>query len=245
MATATIRSEPCGPPTFGSPAPKSVLKILSNRDDMVLRRVCQIHACGKLLSSDARCLRGRCESFVRRCENSESQFGLCQCGRQCAELSRSRRAVILGRLQLHWERATKAIHQIPRSKTPLSSWGVCNFTGRGQQRPYTRSPAARPLRHQARDHFVVIDIVATATLREKTACREIPVGYVAMKRSTSCSPRRCSRPVSPCGLTTSGTALVSHPAVYKGRDCRRSGTSSRTTDIVNVIIIRLGTERVG
>ena len=24
----------------------------------------------------------------------------------------------MGRLQLHWERATKAIHQIPRSKTP-------------------------------------------------------------------------------------------------------------------------------
>ena len=58
-------------------------------------------------------------------------------------------AVILGRLQLHWERATKAVHQIPRSKTPQSSWGVCNFTGRGQQRPYTRSPAARPHRQQA------------------------------------------------------------------------------------------------
>ena len=27
-------------------------------------------------------------------------------------------AVPLGRLQLHWERATKAVHQIPRSKTP-------------------------------------------------------------------------------------------------------------------------------
>ena len=25
-----------------------------------------------------------------------------------------------GRLQLHWERATKAVHQIPRSKTPDS-----------------------------------------------------------------------------------------------------------------------------
>lgn len=25
-------------------------------------------------------------------------------------------------------------------------WSVCNFTGRGQQRPYTRSPAARPHR---------------------------------------------------------------------------------------------------
>ena len=24
----------------------------------------------------------------------------------------------MGRLQLHWERATKAVHQIPRSKTP-------------------------------------------------------------------------------------------------------------------------------
>ena len=37
------------------------------------------------------------------------------------------------------------------SNTPshiaLSSWGVCNFTGRGQQRPYTRSPAARPHCH--------------------------------------------------------------------------------------------------
>ena len=29
----------------------------------------------------------------------------------------------------------------------LSSWGVCNFTGRGRQRPYTRSPAARPHCH--------------------------------------------------------------------------------------------------
>ena len=27
----------------------------------------------------------------------------------------------VGRLQLHWERATKAIHQIPRSKTPLGT----------------------------------------------------------------------------------------------------------------------------
>ena len=23
-------------------------------------------------------------------------------------------------------------------------WGVCNFTGKGQQRPYARSPAAKP-----------------------------------------------------------------------------------------------------
>ena len=29
--------------------------------------------------------------------------------------------VISGRLQLHWERATKAVHQIPRSKTPQTS----------------------------------------------------------------------------------------------------------------------------
>ena len=29
--------------------------------------------------------------------------------------------VILGRLQLHWERATKAVHQIPRSKTPQTA----------------------------------------------------------------------------------------------------------------------------
>ena len=26
-----------------------------------------------------------------------------------------------GRLQLHWERATKAVHQIPRSKTPQTA----------------------------------------------------------------------------------------------------------------------------
>ena len=27
-------------------------------------------------------------------------------------------------------------------------WGVCNFTGRGQQRPYTRSPQQDPTRHK-------------------------------------------------------------------------------------------------
>ena len=37
----------------------------------------------------------------------------------------------------------------PAARPRTVSWGVCNFTGRGQQRPYTRSPAARPLRHQA------------------------------------------------------------------------------------------------
>ena len=65
LATVTVSSEPCRPPTFSSPASKSVLMILSNRDDMVLRRVFQILACEKLLSSDAWCFRGSCESFVR------------------------------------------------------------------------------------------------------------------------------------------------------------------------------------
>ena len=35
---------------------------------------------------------------------------------------------------------------IRRSRPHAVPWGVCSFTGRGQQRPYTRSPAARPLR---------------------------------------------------------------------------------------------------
>ena len=36
LATVTVGTEPCRPPTFSFPASKSVLMILSNRDDMVL-----------------------------------------------------------------------------------------------------------------------------------------------------------------------------------------------------------------
>ena len=39
-------------------------------------------------------------------------------------------------------------------------WGVCNFTGRGRQRPYTRSPAAKPHRAQ--------------TILPSPACRAAP-----------------------------------------------------------------------
>ena len=40
------------------------------------------------------------------------------------------RLCTVGRLQLHWERATKAIHQIPRSKTPLDGQASVSGCGR-------------------------------------------------------------------------------------------------------------------
>ena len=53
----------------------------------------------------------------------------------------------------------------PPPDLALSSWGVCNFTGRGQQRPYTRSPAARPLRHQASAQHLSSRITSPGTWR--------------------------------------------------------------------------------
>ena len=41
---------------------------------------------------------------------------------------------------------TSGFASLRRSRPHAVPRGVCNFTGRGQQRPYTRSPAARPLR---------------------------------------------------------------------------------------------------
>ena len=41
----------------------------------------------------------------------------------------ARRWGIVRRLQLHWEWATKAIHQIPRSKTPLDKQAGTSASG--------------------------------------------------------------------------------------------------------------------